>query len=383
MVYLLKDLRLNKYLFKINKKKSILNQNFFIKELKYFYKIKNKKLLENFKKNNNGLEFANKRSFLLDEVIDKCYKEYVIHFDKNIKNFEFSIIATGGFGRKELAPHSDIDILFLHSLKDKKNLKSLVKPILHTLWNLGLRVGYATRTIQECIIYSKKELDVCSSILESRFIVGNKKIYENLMKKYKNKIVERYGKKFIEAIFLEREKRLKEIGDTRYLLEPNVKNGKGSIRDLQTLDWIGKFFYKIQNLNDLISHKILDKNSAESFIKAKTFFWSVRSHLHILSDRPNEQLSFEFQNLIAKKLGYKKSRALSHVEKFMKEYFYTAKKVSDLIRIYCSFIEDKEKLYPNLKIKKSKEIEFENFIIKDKRIDFSKNFRFKNIAYSS
>ena len=378
MVYLLKDLRLNKYLFKINKKKSILNQNFFIKELKYFYKIKNKKLLENFKKNNNGLEFANKRSFLLDEVIDKCYKEYVIHFDKNIKNFEFSIIATGGFGRKELAPHSDIDILFLHSLKDKKNLKSLVKPILHTLWNLGLRVGYATRTIQECIIYSKKELDVCTSILESRFIVGNKKIYENLMKQYKNKIVERYGKKFIEAIFLEREKRLKEIGDTRYLLEPNVKNGKGSIRDLQTLDWIGKFFYKIQNLNDLISHKILDKNSAESFIKAKTFFWSVRSHLHILSDRPNEQLSFEFQNLIAKKLGYKKSRALSHVEKFMKEYFYTAKKVSDLIRIYCSFIEDKEKLYPNLKIKKSKEIEFENFIIKDKRIDFSKNFRFKN-----
>ena len=220
MVYLLKDLRLNKYLFKINKKKSILNQNFFIKELKYFYKIKNKKLLENFKKNNNGLEFANKRSFLLDEVIDKCYKEYVIHFDKNIKNFEFSIIATGGFGRKELAPHSDIDILFLHSLKDKKNLKSLVKPILHTLWNLGLRVGYATRTIQECIIYSKKELDVCTSILESRFIVGNKKIYENLMKQYKNKIVERYGKKFIEAIFLEREKRLKEIGDTRYLLEP-------------------------------------------------------------------------------------------------------------------------------------------------------------------
>ena len=86
MVYLLKDLRLNKYLFKINKKKSILNQNFFIKELKYFYKIKNKKLLENFKKNNNGLEFANKRSFLLDEVIDKCYKEYVIHFDKNINS---------------------------------------------------------------------------------------------------------------------------------------------------------------------------------------------------------------------------------------------------------------------------------------------------------
>tara|TARA_B100001013_G_scaffold201393_1_gene121996 strand:- start:1136 stop:3823 length:2688 start_codon:yes stop_codon:yes gene_type:complete len=379
MVYLLKDLKFNKNLFKVNKEKSISNLNLFTTELKNFYEIKNKKLLENFKKKNNGLEFTNKRAILLDEVIYKFYKQYAKHFQKNIKNFEFSIIATGGFGRKELAPHSDIDILFLHTLKNKKNLKNLVKPILHTLWNLGLRVGYATRTPQECISYSKKELDVCTSILESRFIVGDKNIYENLMKQYKNKIVERYGKKFIKAIFLEREKRLNEIGDTRYLLEPNVKNGKGAIRDLQTLDWIGKFFYKINNLNDLTNYKILDKNSVESFIKAKKFFWSVRSHLHILSERPNEQLSFEFQNLIAKKLGYKKTEALSYVEKFMKEYFSTAKKVSDLIRIYCSFIEDKEKLHPGLKIKKSKEIEFENFIIKDKRIDFSKNFRFKNI----
>ena len=272
MVYLLKDLKFDKYLFKVNKEKLVPNLNLFIRELKNFYKIRNTKLLENFKKNNNGLEFANKRSYLLDEMIYKCYKQYAKHFHKNIKNFEFSIIATGGFGRKELAPHSDIDILFLHSLKDKKNLKNLVKPILHTLWNLGLRVGYATRTSQECILYSKKELDVCTSILESRFIIGNKKIYENLMKQYKNKIVERYGKKFIEAIFVERKKRLSEIGDTRYLLEPNVKNGKGAIRDLQTLDWIGKFFYKINNLNDLTNYKILDKNSVESFIKAKKFF---------------------------------------------------------------------------------------------------------------
>ena len=379
MVYLLKDLKFKKYLFKVNKEKSISNPSLFTTELKNLYEIRNKKLLENFKKNINGLKLVNRRSILLDEIIYKCYKQNVKYFKKNIKNFKFSIIATGGFGRKELAPHSDIDILFLHSFKNKKNLKNFVKPILHTLWNLGLRVGYATRTPHECILYSKKEIDVCTSILESRFIVGNKNIYKSLMKQYKNKIVERYGKKFIKEIFLEREKRLNETGDTTYLLEPNVKNGKGGIRDLQTLDWIGKFFYKIKNLNNLINYKILDKNSVESFSKAKKFFWSVRSYLHILSERPNEQLSFEFQNLIAKKLGYKKTTTLLPVEKFMKEYFLFAKKVSDLIRIYCSFIEDKEKLIPNTKIKKSKEIEFENFIIENKRIDFSKNFRFKNI----
>jgi len=199
------------------------------------------------------LEFTNKRAILLDEVIYKFYKQYAKHFQKNIKNFEFSIIATGGFGRKELAPHSDIDILFLYSLKSKKDLEDFVKFVLHTLWNLGLKVGYATRTPKECILYSKKKLDVCTSILESRFITGDKTIYESLTKQYKSDIIERYRKKFIKSIFSERKKRLVEAGDTRYLLEPNVKNGKGGIRDLQTLDWIGKFVYKITKLQDLIS----------------------------------------------------------------------------------------------------------------------------------
>ena len=137
------------------------------------------------------------------------------------------------------------------------------------------------------------------------------------MKQYKSEIIEKYRKKFIKEIFLERRKRLVETGDTRYLLEPNVKNGKGGIRDLQTLDWIGKFVYKITKLKDLISYKVLDKNSVESFLKAKKFFWTVRSYLHIFSERPNEQLNFEYQSLIAKKIGYKKTKALLHVEKFM------------------------------------------------------------------
>ncbi len=378
MFYTLKDLNFKKFFLK-TKKKVVFNPNLFSIELKKFYENKNKKLLNNFEKRNDGLELANNRSNLLDQIISKCYNHYFLELKKNIKNFKCSIIATGGFGRKELAPYSDIDILFLHSLKSKKDLEDFVKPILHTLWNLGLRVGYATRTSKECILYSKKKLDVCTSILESRFVVGNKTIYESLMKEYKNNIVEKYRKKFIKSIFLERKKRLIETGDTRYLLEPNVKNGKGGIRDLQTLDWIGKFVYKITKLKDLINYKILDKNSVDSFLKAKKFFWTVRSYLHIISERPNEQLNFEYQSLVAKKIGYKKTKALLHVEKFMKDYFFTAKRVSDLIRIYCTLIEDKEKLIPGIRIRKSKEIKINNFVIENKRIDFSENFKFKNI----
>jgi len=380
--YTLKDLNFKEFFLK-RKKKVVFNLNLFSIELKKFYENRNKKLLDNFKKKNNGLELANTRSNLLDQIISKCYNYYFLELKKNSKNFRFSIVATGGFGRKELAPHSDIDILFLHSLKGKKDLEDFVKLVLHTLWNLGLRVGYATRTPRECILYSKKKLDVCTSILESRFIVGDKTIYEILMKQYKSNIIEKCRKKFIKSIFLERKKRLIETGETRYLLEPNVKNGKGGIRDLQTLDWIGKFVYKVTKLKDLINYKILDKNSVDSFLKAKKFFWTVRSHLHILSERPNEQLNFEYQIHIAKKIGYKKTKALLHVEKFMKDYFFTAKRVSDLIRIYCTLIEDKEKLIPGVKIKKSKEIKINNFVIKDKRIDFSKNFKLKNIILNN
>ena len=382
MFYTLKDLNFKKFFLK-TKKEVVFNPNLFFIELKKFYENKNKKLLDNFEKKNNGLELANTRSNLLDQIISKCYNYYFLELKKNSKNFRCSIVATGGFGRKELAPYSDIDILFLYSLKSKKDLEDFVKFVLHTLWNLGLKVGYATRTPKECILYSKKKLDVCTSILESRFITGDKTIYESLTKQYKSDIIERYRKKFIKSIFSERKKRLVEAGDTRYLLEPNVKNGKGGIRDLQTLDWIGKFVYKITKLQDLISYKILDKNSLNSFLKAKKFLWTVRSHLHILSERPNEQLNFEYQSLIAKKIGYKKTKALLHVEKFMKDYFFTAKKVSDLIRIYCTLIEDKEKLIPGLKIKKSKEIKINNFVIKNKRIDFSKNFKFKNIILNN
>ena len=190
MFYTLKDLNFKEFFLK-RKKKVVFNLNLFSIELKKFYENRNKKLLDNFKKKNNGLELANTRSNLLDQIISKCYNYYFLELKKNSKNFRCSIVATGGFGRKELAPYSDIDILFLHSLKSKKDLEDFVKFVLHTLWNLGLKVGYATRTPKECILYSKKKLDVCTSILESRFIVGDKTIYESLTKQYKNNIIEK------------------------------------------------------------------------------------------------------------------------------------------------------------------------------------------------
>jgi len=355
----------------------LVGKEFFL-EMRDFYISSSKKIKDSFLIENDGLKAAFFRSNIIDKIIINCFKNFV-SLSKTILN-NFAVVATGGYGRQELAPFSDIDILFLHSIKNKKNLENSVKPFLHILWDLGLRVGYATRTPKECIYFSKKNLDIATSILESRFIAGNKNIYNKTYSFYQKKIINVQGINFISKKLTERENRLKQNADSRYLLEPNVKNGKGGIRDLQTLSWIGKFFYNANDLKDLVKKKILDKNSAKSFFKSKQFFWTIRTHLHNLSHRPNEQLNFEYQTEIAKKMGYKKHKGTIDVERLMKHYFLTAKKVSDLIRIYCTAIEEKEKstILRNKKNNKYKyKNKIEDFVITNKRINFNKNFLFK------
>ena len=139
---------------------------------------------------NDGLKAAYTRSNILDQIIAACFKNFFILSPNKIKIDNFGIVATGGYGRRELAPFSDIDILFLHNIKNKKNLENIVKPFLHILWDLGLRVGYATRTLKESIYFSKKNLDISTSILESRFIIGNKKIYNKMKDEYQKKIID-------------------------------------------------------------------------------------------------------------------------------------------------------------------------------------------------
>ena len=353
-------------------------KNFFVK-IKNFYKNCSQEIKNSFLLENDGLKMAYRRSNMLDQIISVCLEKFSILSPTKIQFDNFSIVATGGYGRQELAPFSDIDILFLHNIKDKKILENNVKPFLHILWDLNLRVGYATRTPKECIFFSKKNLDVLTSILESRFIAGNKKIYNEMNDQYQKKIINLQGINFISKKLEERENRLKHHADSRYLLEPNVKDGKGSIRDLQTLSWIGKFLYQANSLNDLVKKKILDKQSAQSFFKSKQFFLTIRTHLHYLSNRPNEQLNFEYQTEIARKMGYKKHKGTIDVERLMKHYFLTAKKVSDLIRIYCTAIEEKEKLFSIKKknITKAKR-KIGKFIIINKRINFIKSFSFKN-----
>ncbi len=251
-----------------------------------------------------------------------------------------SIAAVGGYGRGGLAPQSDIDLLFLLPYKQTPWGESVVEFMLYVLWDLGLKVGHATRSVDECIRLSRGDTTIRTALLESRYICGDMALFGDLKKRYTADVAADTSSSFVDAKLAERDQRHVRQGETRYLVEPNVKDGKGGLRDLHTLYWIGKYIYGVEDARELIARGILAQAEYDSFQHAEDFLSLVRCHLHLLTGRPVERLSFDVQQSIADRLGYKDHDGLSAVEWFMKDYFRTAKEVGDLTRIFCALLED-------------------------------------------
>jgi len=254
-----------------------------------------------------------------------------------------SITATGGYGRRELAPFSDIDLMFLLPYKLTAHSEQVVEYILYTLWDLGLKVGHATRSINEAIRLSKDDVTIRTSLLEARWLWGDQELFKDFKKRFQSDVVEGSGMAFVEAKLDERNARHDRMGDTRYVLEPNIKEGKGGLRDLQTLFWIAKYLYQVDDVKDLQRLKVLTAEDVDLFARAEEFLWNVRCHLHYLSGRPEERLTFNVQNEIAARLHYADGEGAQGVERFMKDYFLTAKDVGDLTRILCAVLEEQHK----------------------------------------
>src|SRR5919106_163241 len=259
-----------------------------------------------------------------------------------------AVVAVGGYGRGELAPHSDIDLLFLHPYKRTPHSEQMIEYLLYKLWDLGLKVGQATRSIGECLRFARTDIGVCNSLLEARFLWGDRPTFDTLRERFESEVVVGTGPVFVEAKLAERDARHQRTGDSRYLLEPNVKEGKGGLRDLQTLFWLGRFLYRIERPAELVGHGVLDPWALRRFTKARQFLWAVRCHLHYLTDRPEERLTFDLQPEIAQRMGYRDRRTSSSVERFMKHYYLIAKEVGALPRIFCPALEEQHQRKPRL-----------------------------------
>ncbi len=293
-------------------------------------------------KDGQGTICAEHLSKTEDSIIRSVMEFAAINVFPEDGKLGLSTIAVGGYGRGTLAPGSDIDLLFLMTGNGRERASRVVEFLLYALWDARQKVGHATRSIDECIRLAKSDNTILTSILEARFVCGDKENFDQLVLRFRHEIVQTSAKKFVAEKLAERDQRHAKSGESRYAVEPDLKDGKGGLRDLHTLFWIAKFLFDANSTEELADKGAFSRAELAQFKKCEDFLWAVRCHLHFLSKRGEDRLSFDRQVEMAERLGYKSHQGLRDVERFMKHYFLIAKDVGDLTRIFCASLEAKQ-----------------------------------------
>src|SRR3981189_3455934 len=293
----------------------------------------------------HGRRCAERLCFVQDEIIRILYAAATRHLYRSpipSGAERMAVVATGGYGRGLMAPESDIDLLFILPYKQTAWGEQVAEAILYCLWDMGLKVGHATRSVDESIRQARGDMTIRTAILETRFLTGDQPLYDELVARFDKEVVQGSAAQFVTAKLAEREERHRRAGQSRYLVEPNVKDGKGGLRDLHTLYWIAKYVYRVREREQLIDRGVYDPREYRRFRRCGDFLWAVRCHMHFLAGRAEERLSFDIQREIAVRLGYTEHPGLRDVERFMKHYFLIAKDVCDLTPILCAEPEDSQ-----------------------------------------
>ncbi len=252
-----------------------------------------------------------------------------------------SVVFVGGSGRSEMAPFSDIDLLFLTPYKKSPWVENVLETVLHILWLLKLKVGYSVRTVGECLRLAKEDITIRTNLLEMRFLMGDAELANELETRLWDEIFTSTGPEFVEAKLDERAQRHKRQGGSRYLVEPNVKEGKGGLRDLQTLFWITKYLHQSKTMSELVQLEVLSADEYRLFHEAEMFLWTVRCQMHLITGRATEKLTFDLQVEVSAALGFTDAGGMRGVERFMQQYFRHAKHVGEITRIILVDLEEK------------------------------------------
>ncbi len=333
-----------------------------------------------FEADGQGLACAANLCHIEDELIRTIFDFVVttLYRNSNPSSGErIALVAVGGYGRGTLAPGSDIDLLFLLPYKVTAWTESVVEAVLYLLWDLGQKVGHSTRSVEECIVQARGDMTIRTALLEARYILGDALLFEALRVQFDKQIVQKTAREFVAAKLSERDARIAKAGSSRYLVEPNVKESKGGLRDLHTLFWIARYVYRVDSPEELIKAGLFDKQELRTYQHCEEFLWRVRCHLHFEARKPEEKLTFDYQRVIAERLGYVSHAGLSAVERFMKHYFLVAKDVGDLTAIVCAELEESQtKSRPTLnrfvdKLRRRKKLDHKDFIVEFDRITYA------------
>jgi len=304
-----------------------------------------------------GLETARLLSAVTDEVISALYDFTTTHVFRARNPTEgerLTLMAVGGYGRGALAPFSDIDLLFLRPYKQTAHVESVIEFMLYALWDLGFKVGHASRTVEDCLKLSREDITIRTSILEARRLTGDETLCATLLRRFREEVVKGTGPEFVAAKLKERDERHARAGASRFMVEPNVKEGKGGLRDLHTLFWIARYLHPADSVDAVLKMDVFQGREVKAFIRAFDFLEAVRAHLHFATGRPEERLTFDLQPEVARRMGYEDRHraggerdANPAVERFMRRYFLIAKEVGTLTRTFSAMLEaDQLKVAP-------------------------------------
>jgi [protein-PII] uridylyltransferase len=281
----------------------------------------------------SGLQAARLLGALIDGIVNALFTYVTTNTELKLVG-KLSVAATGGYGRGVLAPFSDIDLLFLTEEEASPEAFRVVEYILYFLWDLGLKVGHATRSIQDCLVEGAKDTTIRTALLDARLLTGDEALFSDFHLRFRAACKEEGAAEYIAAKQAERAVRHRRYGDSPFVVEPNVKEGRGGLRDLQTLYWIARYVFDTQTMGELADlGGILTQQEARHGRRAWEFLWTVRFHLHYVAGRAEERLTFDLQPVVGARMGYTRHGRQDGVERFMRHYFLTAREIARLTRI--------------------------------------------------
>jgi [protein-PII] uridylyltransferase len=290
-----------------------------------------------------GHDCTRGHSFLIDQLIRVIHDhvlEHVYPLANRSTGERLAVMAVGGYGRAEMAPQSDVDIAFLTPAKATSWCEQAIEAILYFLWDLSLKVGHSTRSPDDVVRMAKSDLTIRTALLEGRYVWGDRDLYDIAARRFQAEVVAGTERQFVAEKLAERNERHKRVGDSRYVVEPNVKEGKGGLRDLHTLYWIGKYIHRVRSASELVDVGLFTASEYRAFRRADDFFLAVRCHLHLITGRPEDRLTFDLQREVATRMGFADRPGKSAVERFMQYYFLTAKRVGSLTGVFLAQLDE-------------------------------------------
>ncbi|NBC37090.1 [protein-PII] uridylyltransferase [Novosphingobium sp. FSY-8] len=291
----------------------------------------------------SGHDVAEAQAFLVDQLL-RVIHDHVVADVYPVSNRSagerLTIMAVGGYGRGEMAPHSDVDVAFLTPIKQTPWCEQVIEAMLYFLWDLGLKIGHSSRSLDDMVRMSKGDITICTAMLEGRYVWGDQALFDEARRRFFAEVVHGTERSFVAQKLAERNDRHKRLGDSRYVVEPNVKEGKGGLRDLHTLYWIGKYQYKVREPGELVDVGLLTQDEYRAFRRAENFFWAVRCHLHTITKRAEDRLTFDLQRQVAARMNFSDRPGKSAVERFMQYFFLQAKTVGGLTGVFLAQLEE-------------------------------------------